>query len=207
VDFSYYQIVNVYADDNAYWLEYDWIRVERPNARRPDGNVRSTVRMENLHELAVGPNSRSAGQWAIWEAVFGPVGGDGYPAPIWDKRTGVIDRDVAEYWRDNYDLNAILQRNWSELGPQLRGKLHVATGEMDTYYLEQAVYLLEDFLSTVQDPTADASFEYGRRKPHCWIGASPADPSDDLTYAEFVRIAAEHVRSNAPAEADLGWYR
>lgn len=207
VDFRYFQIVDIYEDANAYWTEYDWVRVERPNARWPDGDVRSTVRMENLHELAVGPNSRSGGQWAIWEAVFGPVGGDGYPAPIWNKRTGEIDREIAAYWRDNYDLNAILQRDWAELGSKLQGQIHVATGDADTYYLEEAVHLLEASLSTVDDPPADASFEYGRREPHCWIGSSPTNPDEELDYAEFLRIAADHVRSNAPARAELRWYR
>ena len=28
------------------------------------------------------------------------------PSAIWDKRTGVIDHEVAQYWRDHYDLRA-----------------------------------------------------------------------------------------------------
>ncbi|TDI74268.1 MAG: hypothetical protein E2O84_06085, partial [Bacteroidetes bacterium] len=81
VDFNYYQIVNIYEDDNAYTTGNEWHKVERPNARRSDGNIRSTVRQENYLELATGSHSRSGGQWAIWEAVFGPVGEDGYPRP------------------------------------------------------------------------------------------------------------------------------
>ncbi len=198
VDFHYYQIVNVYEDANAYVTGNEWHRIERPNARRPDGNIVSTVRMENLMELALGPKGRSAGQWAIWQAVFGPVGEDGYPAPIWDPVTGVIDRAVAEYWGDHFDLHQHLRRTWSRVGPALRGKLHVAVGDMDTYYLEEAVYLLQEFLDSVQDPPAQATFEYGRRQPHCWIGHSPSG-SGQLTYAEFVQRAARLMASRRPA--------
>lgn len=208
VDFNYFQIVNVYEDTNAYFTEYDWVKVERPNSRRPDGNVRSTVRMENLYELAIGPDSRSGGQWAIWEAVFGPVGDNGYPARIWEPLTGEIKPEVARYWLENFDLHHYLRENWSSVGESLRGKIHIATGEMDTYYLEEAVYLLEEFLTTVDDPPAEASFEYGRRKPHCWTGYSPEREGEDLSSVEFLRIAADHLRANQPpGTAHAAWYR
>ena len=193
VDFNAYQIVNVYEDDNAYYTENEWHRTERPNARRPDGNVTSTIRQENYMELATGPNSRSGGQWAIWEAVFGPVGDDGYPRPIWDPVTGDIDHETATYWRANYDLHQRLRTTWETTGPKLAGKLHVAVGDMDTYYLDNAVYLLEDFLESVNNPRAEASFEYGRRKPHCWIGESPTRPGEDITNVEFIQVVADYL--------------
>lgn len=207
VDFHYYQIVNIYDDRNAYFTEYDWVSVERPNSRRPDGNIRTTVRQENLYELAKGPNSRSGGQWAVWEALFGLVGSDGYPQPIWDMGTGVIDRAVAEYWREHYDINHYLQQNWAAVGPKLRGKIHVATGDMDSYYLNDAVYLLQEFLDSTTDPPAEATFEYGWRRPHCFIGYSPTRPGEDLSYTEFVDMAAEHMWNAAPPDADRGWWR
>jgi hypothetical protein len=133
------------------------------------------------------------------------VADDGYPQAIWDPVTGAIDQTVAEYWRDNFDLHRHLRANWPTIGPSLRGKLNVAVGDMDTYYLEQAVFLLDDYLGSVDDPPADASFQYGRRKPHCWIGYSPSGSGEDLSNAEFVRIAAEHMASRAPAGSELGW--
>ena len=205
VDFNYYQIVNVYEDDNAYYTENEWHRIERPNARRPDGNIRSTVRQENHMEYAAGPNSRSGGQWAIWEAVFGPVGNDGFPRPIWDPISGVIDHETADYWRANYDLHEHLRTNWETAGPRLAGKLHIAIGDMDTYYLDDAVYLLQDFLDSVDNPRAEASFEYGRRKTHCWIGASPTRPGEDISYIEFIEVVAAYLRENAPDRTDRRW--
>ena len=34
-----------------------------------------------------GQQSRSGQQWDIWEAVYSPVGADGYPMRLWDKLT------------------------------------------------------------------------------------------------------------------------
>ncbi|MFQ5702747.1 MAG: alpha/beta hydrolase-fold protein [Gemmatimonadales bacterium] len=198
VDFHYYQIVNVYDDDNAYFSGNEWQTIERPNARSPDGNIRTTVRQENLFELAKGSNSRSGGQWAIWEALFGPVGANGYPQPIWNMLTGEIDHDVARYWRDHYDINHYLRNNWRTVGSKLRGKIHVATGDMDSYYLNDAVYLLQSLADSVTNPPAQASFEYGWRKPHCFIGYSKNHPGEDLGYAEFIATAAEFMKANAP---------
>jgi hypothetical protein len=205
VDFNYHQIVGIYEDDNAYYTGNEWHRIERPNARRPDGNIVSTVRQENHMEQAWGPGGISGGQWAVWQAVFGPVGSNGLPLPIWDPVTGAIDHEVADYWRAHFDLNQYLRDRWSDVGPDLRGKLHVATGDMDTYYLEEAVFLLEDFLESVESPPAEATFEYGWREPHCWIGYSPTGSGEELTYAEFLDIAARHIAQRAPEQADLHW--
>jgi hypothetical protein len=135
------------------------------------------------------------------------VGTDGYPQPIWDPETGVIDHETAEYWRENYDLTHILRENWSTLGPKLRGKIHVTVGDMDSYYLNDAVVLMQEFLESTTNPPADAWFEYGWRKPHCFIGYSPDRPGEDLNNQEFVGIAAEHMWERMPPEADHGWWR
>lgn len=208
VDFHYHQIVDLYDDGNAYVRPYgSWLDVERPGARRPDGNVVYTVRDENDFERAVGPDDRSGGQWAIWEAAFGPVGANGYPARVWDPVTGQVHHDVATWWHDHTDLNAYLGRNWATVGAKLRGKLHVAVGEDDTYYLDDAVHLLEDSLKTRTSPPAEASFEYGAGKPHCWTGASPAHPGQALSSAEAVQIMADYMARNAPPGTDVrAWH-
>jgi hypothetical protein len=146
------------------------------------------------YERAVGPNGRSGGQWAIWEALFSPVGADGYAAPIWDRETGEIHPDVATYWRENWDLTNHLVQNWATLGPSLSGKLHVAVGDMDSYYLNNAVELMEEALGSLESPPALATFEYGRKKPHCWIGSSPYRPGEDLSSADFVRVVDQYLR-------------
>ena len=111
------------------------------------GHLQSTIEQTNRLELVLGTKSRSGGQWDIWQAVYSPVGADGYPQPIWDKRTGVIDHEVAAFWKENYDLVDILRRDWDKgLGEKLDGKIHIYVGEADNYYLNNAVYLAEDFL-------------------------------------------------------------
>ena len=113
--------------------------------------------------------------------------------------SGEINRGVVEYWRENYDLTHILGRDWSTLGPSLTGKFHVTVGDMDTYYLNDAVYLMEELFGTLTDPSPDATFEYGRGKPHCWIGSSPQRVGEDLNNAEYVRILGEYLRKRAPS--------
>ena len=195
VDFHAYQKVNVYEEENAYQTGNEWVKVERPNNRRPDGTVISTIRQEMYYERAVGPNGRSGGQWAIWEAIFSPVGVDGYAAPIWDRVTGEIDTEVAEYWRQNWDLTHHLVENWQDIGDDLAGKLHIAVGDMDSYYLNNAVEIMEEALAELSDPDPGASFEYGRKKPHCWIGYSPWREGEDLNSAEFVQIVNDYLRA------------
>jgi hypothetical protein len=193
VDFHDYQLVDVYEDDNAYRSGGPWVYVERPNNRRTDGTIVTTIRQEMGYERAVGPNGRSGGQWAIWEALFSPVGDDGFAQPIWDRVTGEIDHDVAEYWRENWDLTHHLTTNWDSLGPRLAGKLHIAVGDMDSYYLNNAVERMEEAVAELSNPTPDIEFEYGRKKPHCWIGYSRDRPGEDLSNAEFLRIVVEYL--------------
>lgn len=100
----------------------------------------------NHRELALGTRSRSGDQFDIWEAVFSPMDTDGYPKRIYDKYTGAIDTAVARYWRDNYDLTHIIKRDWQKLGDKLKGKIHIYVGDMDNYYLNNAVYTAEDML-------------------------------------------------------------
>jgi hypothetical protein len=98
--------------------------------------------------------------------VFSPRGADGAPLPLWNATTGRIDRTVAEQWR-KYDLRVVLEENWKSLGPRLKGKLHIAAGEADQYFLNNAVHLLDEFLSHADPPFA-GRIVYGARKRHGW---------------------------------------
>jgi hypothetical protein len=197
VDFRYHQIVNVYADTNAYWLDRGWTRVERPTQRRPDGNVVAMMKDENWYELAVGDRSRSGGQWDVWEATFGPVGADGYPARVWDKATGAIDHRVADYWKARYDLRAILARDWATLGPKVADKLNVYVGDADSYFLNMGVHLLDDFLRTTESPRWSGEIVYQPMAPHCWGPSLP----------ELLPKMAAQVERRAPAGADARAWR
>ncbi|MEP6914875.1 MAG: alpha/beta hydrolase-fold protein [Acidobacteriota bacterium] len=196
VDFSYHQVVNIYKDANAYFVDKGWMKLERPSERRPDGNIVSMMKDENWFELTVADKSRSGGQWDIWEATYSPVGPDGYPKRLWNKTTGEIDRSVAEHWK-KYDLLHILRTNWPALGPKVAHKLNVYVGDMDSYYLNNAVENLNAFLTKTDDPKFTGEVVFQRRAPHCW-GPSAADLLKKMT-AQVAKVA--------PAGANLKAWR
>jgi S-formylglutathione hydrolase FrmB len=205
VDFRATQIVNIYQDQNAFWLEGPFSHVPRPGERWSDGTIATTMDRQIRRELVLGNHGRSGEQWNIWQAVFGPVGEDGYPKPIWDPITGVIDHDVANYWREHYDLRFILERDWKTLGPKIVGKLHIATGTRDNFYLDNGVRLLEQFLETTNDPYYAGEVNYGPHYPHCYFG-DPHSPAiiGELTYTETVLLQMDRwMHKSAPVGADL----
>src|SRR6201985_205594 len=150
IDFRAYTVINLYEDKNAYTLKGEASSVERPAFRNYLGEVFATQRDENYMELTAGDHSRSGGQYDIWQAVFGPVGSDGYPKPIFDKVTGDIDATVAAYWKDHFDLSYIIARDWAMLAPKLKGKIHLYVGTGDNYYLTDSVYFAQELLESLQ---------------------------------------------------------
>jgi hypothetical protein len=208
IDFRAYTVVNIYEDTNAYYAGGRWKRVPRPGHRNYLGHVSTTIEQNNHRELALGTRGRSGDQWDVWQSVYSPVGADGYPKPIWDKRTGAIDRAVAAYWREHYDLSHILRRDWKTLGPKLRGKLRLYVGDMDNYYLNNAVYLTEEFLRTASPP-ADAVVDYGDRAEHCWNGDhTRPNAYSRLRYPQMVLPwAVERMLMTAPKGADVRSWR
>jgi hypothetical protein len=208
IDFRAYTVIDIYKDKNAFFLEGPHMRVPRPAMRNYLGQISATVESTNYLELALGTKTRSGGQWDIWEAVFSPTGPDGYPMRLWDKTTGEIDHTVAEAWK-KYDLRYQLETNWPTLGPKVRGKLHIYVGEADTYYLNNAVYLMEDFLKQAANPPADAEVAYGARAEHCWNG-DPNQPNaiSRLRYnTMYVEKIVERMEKSAPVGADLKSWR
>ena len=208
IDFRAYTLINLYADRNAYRLTGEAAAVERPAFRDYLGEVFATQRDENYMELAQGDHSRSGGQYDIWQAVYGPVGDDGYPKPIFDKVTGDIDHDVAVYWRDHYDLSFIIQRDWAALSAKLAGKIHVYVGSADNYYLNDAVYFAQERLEALQ-PAYGGEVRYGDRAEHCWNG----DPTLPNAYSrlhynfQYLPKILERIKATAPPGADVTSWR
>jgi len=209
IDFRNFTVVDIYNDANAYYTEGPFRRTARPGERDYLGRTRVTLEQANLKELVLGTRSRSGGQWDIWEAVFSPVGPDGYPRRIWDKRTGAIDKSVAAYWRDHFDLVHIMERDWATLGPKLRGKITLNVGLSDNFFLNDAVYRAEDFLKSARNPPADARMDYGARDEHCWSGDHDhVNAVSRLTYnARFIPLMADRWTRSAPPGADTKSWR
>ncbi|MCS6973272.1 MAG: hypothetical protein NZM13_02190 [Cyclobacteriaceae bacterium] len=209
IDFRAYCLVNIYQDKNAYFYESDFKKLERPGYRNYLGQISATLREMNHRELALGTKSRSGQQWDIWEAVYSPQGEDGYPKPIWNKLTGEIDHSVAAYWKENYDLRHILQRDWAKLGPKLEGKIHIYCGDMDNYYLNNAVYLMEEFLKNTKNPFYGGEVDYGDRAEHCWNGDhnNPNYISRLRYNTMYLPKILKRIEKTAPKGADLKSWR
>ena len=211
VDFHAYMTRDLYKDDNMFYAQGANKRVEQPAMRDYLGHTLISMRDNIAYESALGDHGRSGEQFDIWQAVYSPVGSDGYPQAIFDKQTGVIDHTTAAYWHDHYDLNAILERDWTTLGPKLQGKLHLYVGSDDTYFLNDAVYSMEDFLKQTGTPGHGVAYEgeveYGPRAEHCWNG----DPTLPNAYSRlhyntmYLPKIMTRITATAPDGADMSW--
>jgi hypothetical protein len=164
VDFRSYELIDIYRHDNAFVNQYGF---ERPSMRDVSGEVRFTLRHECQLENVLGRGNRwwlSGKDWCAWNATFGPRGADGNPRPLWHGKTGRIDRSVLEHWKQ-YDLRRVLQENWQGLAPRLRGKIHIWVGDADSYFLNNAVHLLHEFLVRA-DPPFDGKIVFAPRQGH-----------------------------------------
>ena len=65
---------------------------------------------------------------------------------------------------------------------------------MDDYYLNEAVYLLEDFLNLTRDPAYGGAVEYGVRGGHGWNPLGPVS---------LLQAMAQDVRQKSPDAQDV----
>jgi len=209
ITFRSFFIVDIYGHDNAYYVDSRWKKTPRPGNRNYLGELKNTMREINHLELVLATNSRSAGTLDIYNAVYSPPGENGYPKPIWDKRTGEIDHSVAEYWKENYDLLHVMKRDWKTLGPKLKGKIHIYCGDMDNWYLNNAVYWMEEFLESTENPYYNGVIDYGDRAEHCWNGDhTRPNATSRLRYQQmFAPVMVKRMLKNHPPGADLTSWR
>ncbi len=155
VDFRDFQMIDIYAKGANAFTD-------------ANGNPRPIARTNGKPALFFQPFSdmeeymNRGGQLGSFEAVFSPRGPDGKPKRLWDRKTGLIDAQVAKEW-EKYDIRLVLERNWKTLGPKLAGKIHVFMGEEDTFYLDGATRLLKDSLAALK---SDAVVELFPKRHH-----------------------------------------
>ncbi len=209
IDFRAYCLVNIYDDENAYYKKGTFRKTLVAGHRDYLGNVDATLRDMNYRELVLGSKGRSGQQWDIWEATYSPIDKNGYPRRIWDRKSGVIDKEVADYWKENYDLVYILKRDWDKYGKDWEHKIHLYCGDMDNYYLNNAVYLAEEILKETNGPHYNGEVDYGDRAEHCWNGDHQnGNHISRLRYHKmFIRKYVEKVALIAPKGADLHSWR
>jgi len=79
------------------------------------------------------------------------------------------------------------------------GKIHVDVGDMDNFYLNLAVYDLQNFLKDTTNPHYDGSFEFGRpEKGHGW---------QSINQENMLKEMAAHITKNAPAGEDTSAWK
>jgi Putative esterase len=198
VTFTDVEGINIYEDENAFYKMDGWRKVPTANSRRVNGQLVMTSEQRNHFELANGTKGRSGEQIDIWSAVFGPLGKDGYFEPLFNKRTGEINKEVAKYWKENYDLRYHLEKNWPTLGPKLIDKLYFYTGDVDTYYLNNSTRDLELWMKKTENPHYPGFFMYGDNKPHCWSGP--------VTPAERLKEMAQLIQRKRPEGTTTPWW-
>ena len=113
------------------------------------------------------------------------------------------------YWREHYNLGYIMKRDWSKLRPKLEGKIHIYVGEADNFFLNNAVYLVDDFLKTTRDPYYGGEIDYEPRFEHCWCGDhTRPNAISRLCYHQLnAPKIVERIMKSAPAGADLKSWR
>lgn len=185
VDFNNMQLVNMYKDKSAFSNAYGY---ETPSMRSMTGqprlSIKDEVAGENLSSFE-STYATSGGQWGGWNALYSPKGKDGLPVAAFHPITGEIDTVAVEHWQ-NYDLLKIVQDNWSILGPKLQGKLWVWMGDMDEFYLNNAMREMDKFLRATTNPKSDAVINFEAAQGHCnkfdhrWVLEMMQDKIDEM---------------------------
>jgi hypothetical protein len=85
--------------------------------------------------------------------------------------------------------------------------MHITVGDMDSWYLNNAVHLMQNFLDSDKNPYKIADFEYGYMQPHCYAGGGRI--TNQESYAAVLQrimpVLAKHMEATAPEKADMSW--
>jgi S-formylglutathione hydrolase FrmB len=154
---------------------------------RADGKVVATFEQFSKIETVLGPYG---GQVSSFNWVFSPKSPSGAPEPMFDRVTGDVYPGVVQYWHDHYDLAHLVEQNWAQNGPMLRGRIHLFVGTADTFYLEGSAHLFE---ARLQKLGAEPHFTYIPGRSHCDLYKVGADRS-----GLFNQIGAEMYATARP---------
>jgi hypothetical protein len=152
---------------------------------RMDGKVVATFQQFAQLERVLGPYG---GQLSSFDWVFSPKSDSGAPQQMFNRTTGDVNPTVVAYWHDHYDLAHIVEANWPQLQPNLKGRIHLFVGTADTFYLDGAAHKLEAVLTRLN---ADPHFTYIPGRTHFDLYAVGKDNGalfDQIT-AEMYAIA------------------
>jgi pimeloyl-ACP methyl ester carboxylesterase len=187
VDFRDFTNIDLTKDTNVY--------------ARPDGKPTSLVRMDgkdvesfeqySKQEAVLGPYG---GQISSFNWVFSPRGNGGRPEPMFDRTTGEIHRDIADYWLKHFNIASILADNAKQLAPELKNKIHIIVGTADTFYLDGPVHLLQGRIAKLD---YNAKFTYLPGRTHFDL----YDGGLEIRIAEQMYDVARPAKHWKPAHA------
>ena len=82
-------------------------------------------------------------------------------------------------------------------------------GSDDTYFLNDAVYRMENFLNSTTNPPYAGEVTYGPRAEHCWNGdATQPNYLSRLHYnTQYLSKILDRIQKTAPQGADLTSWR
>ena len=188
VDFRRFQKVDIYGQPNFY---VDSKGSDLPSFRKGDV-VEMTIRQESRGEDMLGPDNTSSQQWDSWFATFGPRNSDGNPAALFDPKSGQIHPDVAEHYQ-RYDIAMLLRNNPNELLPIFRNNIRLVVGTEDSFYLNEAVALLDAELTKLGRAPTDRGYvkmipgDHGSIFSSETLRAFPKEMLEHLRKAEHIK--------------------
>jgi pimeloyl-ACP methyl ester carboxylesterase len=188
VDFRRFQKVDIYGQPNFY---VDAKGADLPSLRKGDV-VEMTIRQEARGEDMLGPDNTSAQQWDSWFAAFGPKNSNGNPAALFDPVTGQIHTNIAEHYQ-KFDIGLLLRKNPSGLVPLFRNNVRLVVGTEDSFYLNEAVALLDAELTQLGRAPTDRGYVKMIPGDHGSIFSSEAVRSFPKEMLEHLR-KAEHIQ-------------
>ncbi len=192
VDFRAFTDIDLYKDKNAFFIDG---RAQARRAARPCAiiwaHAHDDASRSTQYELALGTHGRSGEQFDIWQAVYRPGGQRRLPAT--DFRQGhrrhrsrgrrVLARALRP---EPHPGSAIGPRS----GRSSQGKIHIYVGSADTYFLNDAVYYIEDFLEEHEESAVRRRSEI--RRPRGALLERRSQPAE--------RLLAPALQHHVPAE-------
>lgn len=149
VNFENFQMINLYSDVNMFYQNDSSPRLLSSVAGNiPWMKMKDVFQLENVIYRGEQLNS--------FNSVFSKKGRDGSPERLCDPITGNIDKSVVANWK-KYDITAFLKENWESLKNDLDGKVRVAVGNEDNFFLDKSVRALETEMKKLN---SDFKFAY-----------------------------------------------
>lgn len=182
VDFRKFEQIDIYGDKNLY--------TDASGTERPAQNIGDVkTRDENNSEEIVGPSNTSADQWDSWQACWGHRKRDGHVADLLNVKTGEINKDEAESYR-RYDIADLVRKNPEKYLPLFHNHIRIVVGGSDTFFLNEAVALLQADLNKLSPPD---------KKLAGYIKIVPGKDHSTINSTDELKAFADEMRAIAKA--------